>query len=142
MGFCEGIFEVFMLHTLLQLLACAFIGVFNLYGVSRIYYQAQLFKKAGLVLFFMAVGLLLHYISRLVSPQVPPVLIFSLLLFVGAAFSSLLGKGHQRIFSGLHQYQLATHPKTWQNMMRAGDFFYARLVPALGTIAQATMIFH
>ena len=131
-----------MLRVFLQVLVCFFLCAFNLYGVSLIYYQERFVKKVGLLLLFTAVALLLHYLSRLASPQVPPLFIFSLLLFVQAVLSSLLVKGHQRLFSGLHQYQLATHPKTWRSMLNAGDFFFARLFPALGSVGQAMMIFH
>lgn len=130
-----------MLRILLQALAWAFLCTFNLYGASLIYYQERLLKKAGLLFLCTAVALLLHFLTRLALPQAPPVLIFSLLLFVQAALSSLLVKGHQRIFSGLHRYQLATRPKTWGAMMNAGHFSFARLFPAFGSVVQAMMIF-
>jgi hypothetical protein len=131
-----------MLRVLLQALALAFLGAFNLYGASLIYFQGQLLKKLGLLLLFTVMALLLQKLSRLASPQGPPILVLSLLLFVHAALSSSFIKGQQRLFAGLHQYQLATHPKTWRAMMNVGDFFFARLCPALGTVSQAMLIFH
>jgi hypothetical protein len=131
-----------MLRVFLQALALTFLCAFNLYGASLIYYQERLLKKTGLLLLFTAVALLLHKLSRLALPQGPPILLFSLLLFVHAALSSLVVKGHQHLFSGLHRYQLATHPRTWRALLNAGDFFFAWLFPALGSVGQAMMIFH
>jgi hypothetical protein len=59
-------------------------------------------------------------------------LIFSLLLFVHAPLSSFTVKAQQRPFSGLYLHQFTTHPKARQTLLNAGDFFFARLVPALG----------
>lgn len=87
-------------------------------------------------------ALLLHHLSRLASPQVPSLLIFSLLLFIQAALSSLLVRGHRRLFSGLHEHQVVTHPRIWRPLLHAGDLFFARLVPALGSVGQALMLFH
>jgi hypothetical protein len=131
-----------MLRVLLQALALAFLGAFNLYGASLIYFQELLLKKTGLLLLFTVVALLLQKLSRVASPQGPLILVLSLLLFVHAALSSLCIKGQQHLFAGLHQHQLATHPKTWRAMRNVGDFFFARLCPALGTVSQALLIFH
>jgi hypothetical protein len=80
----------------------------------------------------MAGALLLYKLTRLVSLQGPPMLIFSLLLFVHATLSSFTVKAQQRPFSGLYLHQFTTRPKARQTLLTAGDFFFARLVPALG----------
>jgi hypothetical protein len=131
-----------MLRVFFQVLALAFLCAFNFYGVSLIYYQQRLLKKTGLLFLFTLVALLLHKLSRLASPQGPSILVFSLLLFIQAALSSLGIKGQQHLFSDLHRHQVATHPMTWWAMLNAGDFFFARLVPALGSVGQAMLLFH
>jgi hypothetical protein len=56
-----------MLRVLLQALAVAFLGAFNLYGASLIYFQGRLLKKMGLLLLFTVVALLLQKLSRVAT---------------------------------------------------------------------------
>jgi hypothetical protein len=130
-----------MFYVLFQILGCAFLGALNLYGASLIYYQERLLNKAGLLLFFLALVLLLDFFRNLALPHPPHLLVFSNLVFFGAAMSSLVVRLHLRLFRGLHHYQHATHPKMWQALLNMGHFFFSRLVPAMGAVGQVMMIF-
>lgn len=134
-------FEASMLRVLFQLLACACLCAFNLYGASLIYYQERLLKTAGWLLLFLALVLVLDFFRNLTLPHPPHLLVFSQLVFFGAALASVVVKLHRWVFRGVHQHQRATRPNTWQAMMNVGHFFFSRVMPLMGTVGQVLMIF-
>ena len=131
-----------MLRILFQLLTCAFLFAFNLYGASLIFYQPRLLKKAGLFLLLLALTLLAQSFQEWAVPARLNYMVWSYLVFVGSALSSLLVAAHRRSFQQIHRYQMATNPKSWKTMMKGGNFFFAHLFPAFLSLGQAMAIFH